>query len=348
SILLPFTAMHFANSASLVLAVAAMASAATIPTLVSFDHLVQAFPRPESTEVQPVNRQINKIKDFLLTDFYVATMADPATYWTEEPSSSTPPHSQPKPPKTWNSTVEHPNPAKQHPGPGQPLHSDTPKPIPPFEPLEPPKPFNFTRPHPFNGTRPHHFNGTWPDNFNGTWPRPFNGTWPHHSNGTWPHPFNGTRPHHFNGTWPHHFNSSRPQPSDSARPHHSNPKLPPHPPHHSSPKLPHHAKPNRPRPLNSRRSEPTTGEYTPCFPSGSPDAFAFAFSSFDNLSSFQLNLVHWWDDPADFPPPFSAVGMFANGVNVKLECSTNSEGVTACTLPADENPLHAVVNGLTN
>lgn len=73
--------MHFANSASLVLAVAAMASAATIPTLVSFDHLVQAFPRPESTEVQPVNRQINKIKDFLLTDFYVATMADPATSW---------------------------------------------------------------------------------------------------------------------------------------------------------------------------------------------------------------------------------------------------------------------------
>ncbi|KAF4637897.1 hypothetical protein G7Y89_g167 [Cudoniella acicularis] len=66
------------------------------------------------------------------------------------------------------------------------------------------------------------------------------------------------------------------------------------------------------------------------------------------FGKFLIELDHSFNDPAQFPPPFSVVTYFSEHLQLNLTCSHLRDGGQSCKLPHREKTLNAPVNGMSD
>ncbi|KAL5354589.1 hypothetical protein ACLOAV_000678 [Pseudogymnoascus australis] len=88
------------------------------------------------------------------------------------------------------------------------------------------------------------------------------------------------------------------------------------------------------------------GSYIPCKANiGVKESYQWFFDSYTELGDFTLELAHSFSDPANYPPPWDVVGLFAM-VNVTLTCE-EGKGGRECALGEGKSvraPVYAAIN----
>jgi len=84
--------------------------------------------------------------------------------------------------------------------------------------------------------------------------------------------------------------------------------------------------------------------YIVCDEAAPNEEYQWYFKSYTNASEFEFQLAHEFEDDVDFQFPYDYPEFFAV-VNVSLTCTAHP---AACYQPADQTPLHAVIDGISD
>ncbi|KFX89628.1 hypothetical protein O988_08564 [Pseudogymnoascus sp. VKM F-3808] len=97
-------------------------------------------------------------------------------------------------------------------------------------------------------------------------------------------------------------------------------------------------------PHSNSTTRPTS--YIPCTANaGVKESYRWYFAGYTALGDFSLQLAHSFSDPANYPPPYDVVGLFAT-VNVTLTCARGDGGQECATKEGESvrAPINAAVN----